>query len=282
MKCKVTRTQNGFAIEVPPEAGLAEGDAELFESENGACIIVARKEKSANAQGFAEGKRALQQDFVSDENALLKKLSAIKFEDRTPEKVDRLLSENELSILANLIKKKLVNVFYGKKYVKTGVYSIATNAFQKATKTEAGKTAGYEKTQAAGTKMQATENAGANANAQSPHVPNIPIIAELEKNGFCTVENELQARLVASVLQPRIAGGDVLGVRAFDRKYYLATRKFYSENAQKAENALSKPKGVAEVAGEIKLGLDAATVVLHLMCEKGDAIEKRRGLFERA
>ncbi|VVB57761.1 Uncharacterised protein [Candidatus Anstonella stagnisolia] len=220
---------------------------------------------------------------MSEENALLKKLSAIKFEERTPEKVDRLLTPGELSILANLIKKKLVNVFYGKKYAKTGVYSIATNAFQKATKIEAGKTAGYGKMQVPmEEKMRAAENAGSNANFQSLQVPNIPIIAELEKNGFCTVENELQARLVASVLQPRIASGDVLGVRAFDRRYYLATRKFYSENVQKAEGALSKPKSVSEVAGETKLGLDAATVVLHLMCEKGDAIEKRRGVFERA
>ena len=114
------------------------------------------------------------------------------------------------------------------------------------------------------------------------NVQNIPIVAELEKNGFCLVENELQARLVASVLQPKIASGDVLGVRAFDRKYYLATRKFYMENAQKAENALSKPKSISEVAGETKMGLDATTAILHLMCEKGDAIEKRRGVFERA
>ncbi|VVB57762.1 Uncharacterised protein [Candidatus Anstonella stagnisolia] len=43
MKCKVARTQNGFSIEVPSEAGLAEGEAELFESVSGACIIVAQK-----------------------------------------------------------------------------------------------------------------------------------------------------------------------------------------------------------------------------------------------
>ena len=266
------KNANGFAVEVPSEARLAQGEAELFESANGACIIVAQKESGANAQDFEGVGRALQQEFVSGENALLKKLSAIKFEERTPEKVDKLLSPEELSILAGLIKKKLVNVFYGKKYTKTGVYSISTNAFQKATKTE-----GEQKT-AADEKMQIP----ANSNSQNSQASNIPIIAELEKNGFCTVENELQARLVASVLQPKIASGDVLGVRAFDRKYYLATRKFYMENAQKAENALSKPKSISEVAGETKMGLDATTAILHLMCEKGDAIEKRRGVFERA
>lgn len=282
MKCKIIKTQNGFSIEVPSQAQLAEGEAEIFESENGACIIVAQKRSVANAQGREGMGRDSQQDFVSQENALLKKLSAIKFEERTPEKVDKMLSESELCALAGLIRKKLVNVFYGKKYSKTGVYSIATNAFVK-TRQAAAKTANYEKTQAqAGATERAAENAGTNVNVQNLQVSNIPLIAELEKNGFCVCENEQQARLVASVLQQKIASGEVLGARAFDRKYYLATRKFYSENSQKAENALSKQKSIAEVAAETKMGLEAATAILHLMCEKGDAIEKRKGTFERA
>src|SRR3989338_6699333 len=75
MKCKVTRTQNGFAIEVPAQAQLEEGEAEFFESFNGTCIIVAQRKRG--------GVQAVSQNLMSEENALLKKLSAIKFEERT-------------------------------------------------------------------------------------------------------------------------------------------------------------------------------------------------------
>lgn len=253
MKLKITKTNGGFSIELPEGAGVGEGEAEAFESESGAIIIVAKRKEGEMPQEGAAAK----------ENALLKKLSSIKFEERTPQKVDGELSPQELSVLAGLLKKKLVNVFYGKKYAKTGVYSISSNAFAKA--------------------MQ-VENAHGKADAAQPAAPvaQNPLAAQLEKEGFLAIENEQQVRLLASLLQQRIAAGEIIGVRGFDRKYYMATRKFYSQNMQKIEGLLSKPKSAQEIAAQGGIEQQAAVALLNIMCEQGDAIEKKRGLFERA
>ncbi|MBS3069443.1 hypothetical protein J4441_03705 [Candidatus Micrarchaeota archaeon] len=279
MKCAIKKTQGGFLIEVPSDARLAEGEAELFETESGTCVIVAQKARIGESGAMQAG--------AAEENALLKKLSAIKFEERTPQKVDGSLSQKEIAILAGLIRKKLVNVFYGKKYAKTGVYNIAANAFASAMRPgwetrEAqihmqGERAG---TQTAGRRAFGAAAAGGAQKAQEHG--GIPLVAELEKNGFLVVENEQEARLIASVLQPKIASGDVLGVRGFDRKYYVGTKDFYVQHEAIGSRILSKPKSAEEFASEAKISRDAASALLHLMCEKGDAIEKKKGLFEKA
>lgn len=105
--------------------------------------------------------------------------------------------------------------------------------------------------------------------------------AELEKNGFLVVDNEEQAKAVSKALEVQIKQGLVQGVRGFDKRFYIVTREFYETNAARVLGGSQKKECTAqEVAGLLKTSESGALAVLQVMKEEGDALEKRRGVFQ--
>ncbi|PIO06246.1 hypothetical protein COT29_01995 [Candidatus Micrarchaeota archaeon CG08_land_8_20_14_0_20_59_11] len=115
--------------------------------------------------------------------------------------------------------------------------------------------------------------------AQATAAPN-PQLAALEKTGFLVVETELEAKRLSKELEPQVKGHSVMGVRGFDKKYYIATRTFLAEAGEKVQKALLKGEmtlGQACVA--TKMPQDACVAALSILKEEGEIFEKRKGYY---
>jgi len=115
--------------------------------------------------------------------------------------------------------------------------------------------------------------------AESRSVKNL--IQQLDSNGFLVLSNEEEAREASVRLESEVKTGRVLGIRGFDKKYYIVTRTFYDALSKKLLKALSgkKEENVAELCELLKTPLEACTGVLYLMKEEGEVIERKRGFF---
>ncbi len=103
---------------------------------------------------------------------------------------------------------------------------------------------------------------------------------KIEKEGLAVIENEAEAKRVSSVFEKDIKEGRVLGVRGFDKKYYVMSSEFYSSVSSKVEKALSsKDLPAQEIALEAKIDEKHAIAALQLMRENGEVIEKKRGVY---
>lgn len=97
------------------------------------------------------------------------------------------------------------------------------------------------------------------------------------------VENEIDAKRFSDLFGDKIKNGDITGIRGFDKKFYVCTKKFFLEHESSILKALSKEsKPIEQIAREVSLLPSAALILLTLMADSGDIIEKRRGFFARA
>jgi hypothetical protein len=117
------------------------------------------------------------------------------------------------------------------------------------------------------------------AAAMAPSIPAAVVEKTLEKDGFMVVDEE-GAKAVSSAVEQQIKQGTVAGVRGFDKRYYIVSRWFYDKMAEKIRVAAAgKEAQASEIASAVHTSEDATLAVLQVMKEKGDALEKRRGMF---
>jgi len=113
-----------------------------------------------------------------------------------------------------------------------------------------------------------------------PSAAQNPQLAALEKTGFLVVETELEAKRLSKELEPQVKGHSVMGVRGFDKKYYIATRAFLAQAGEKVQNALLKGElTVGQVCVATKMPSDACVAALSILKEEGEIFEKRKGYY---
>lgn len=107
------------------------------------------------------------------------------------------------------------------------------------------------------------------------------LIQQLDSQGFVVLSNEVDAKEASMWLESDVKAGRVLGIRGFDKKYYIVTRDFYDRLNKKLLKELSekKEKSITEVSESLKIPLEACIAVLCLMKEEGEVVERKRGLF---
>ncbi len=262
--------------------GLKENDEVSFFEVKPGVFAMMRKETVANmvresvGAGVEEAVGKIKEaapearDSHDEEMNVLMKLEAIRFEARTPGAVGKALSREEQNTLERLMEKGWVTLYKGGKYQKEGVYNIPKNIYPLVREMKI-KGAGR------GEQKIAEKSEKGEAKMGGAELKGIPF---LEKFGYLIVENESEAKNISGALEKQIRAGDVLGTRAFDRKFYVARRWFYRDFRDKAESALrGRDLTTYELANALKIKEDGARVILALMNADGDAIEKKKGKF---
>ncbi|MCX8175369.1 MAG: hypothetical protein N3E51_04140 [Candidatus Micrarchaeota archaeon] len=253
-QARASRTKDGVLLSGPlPQEFLCASCFEVVRLRDGSFLLTPQKEaKKPQAPQFDEA-----------EKALLRKLLSIRFEKRIPAQVNRQLSREELKTLDRLMAKKAVQILWGGKYAKDGVYNLSEFAFHLVRQKE--------------TQPQTGEPPTA-----PPPAP-LSALEQLEKFGWMVAESEEQARKLSAELAEQIRSGKIRGLRAFDRKFYFVSQRFREAWEKKVFAALSKGEKSAEQIGEeIGLSAEAARCLLLHLCESGELLEKRRGMFARA
>ncbi len=275
---KVIRQGENLAIVVPKEfAGIKEGDKlELIEAKPGIYTLVNTEvlvKIEAKPGGYAPVGDALAKApakpvakgpaISPEELRLLRKLDEIKYEERIPARVQKLLSEGERKILDGMVKEGFVSIYRGKKYAQTGVYDIPGDVYGL---------------------LRKKEPVNPGPPEQVSEKTSLSWDEHLGKYGYVIVENEAEAKLVSERLEPEIKAGEIMGTRGFDKKYYIAQRKFY-EVWNSRIRALLRARREAtegEVCGALRMSEVACRVALELMREEGEVIEKKKGAYALA
>jgi antitoxin component of MazEF toxin-antitoxin module len=126
---------------------------------------------------------------------------------------------------------------------------------------------------------------GKSYSAPARPVPVGPVTPEnaramLEARGHLVLDNENLMKLISRSLERDVKEGRVVGVRGFDKKFYIVTSEFYSRQSQAIAKALAGgDRSSAEVARAAGCEEGAAVAVLQVMKDLGEAIEKKRGLY---
>lgn len=264
--------KNGKSYIELPEVFNQLDEVELFQLKENFWLLSAPLAKAAEEK--KEGKK------LSDaEKAVLHKLMEIRFADRTPSKIEKTFSADEKNTVRGLIKRGFIQVFYGKKYQKTGVYNISDEIYPLINHD-----AGEGKAEPQNAELFVARQARSATNAK-PEVQQkavlSPTYSELVKTGWMVIPHSRDAEQFSYDLKKSGLSQNVKGVRAFDGRFYVATNKFLYSAYEKIKAVLEKKKEMhtEEVAAATGLEPEAVSTVLHILAESGEVIEKKRGLF---
>lgn len=188
--------------------------------------------------------------FGVEEMGLLRKLNSIKFSERIPYNVHKKLSSREREVLSRLISKGAVLVYKGGKYAKTGVYNIKNEVYNllKSGQSDAKELSSEEK---------------------------------LERDGYVIIEDAREAERICGEFDREIRAGNIIGTRGFDKRFYVASKSLFVALFDKVRPSMRKgANNIVDIGKELKINEAAVLVILEIMKDKGDAIEKRRGTYE--
>ena len=291
---KVYKSNNKLAIYLPfdlvGDLAVKEGD-ELDFFKRGDYYIVAKKSAIAEMiagkqavqqverqQAAAPAKTAFRQMGIPapDEMALLKKLDTLRYGDRTKEKVAGMLSTDERKTLADMIRRGYVRLFKktGESTFKYSISKSIYDSFLMRKKAEVGNKAVKEAQPMAEQRPRRWEQALVTENAY---------LGRLENDGYLVINSETEASAASAALEDSIRRGLVVGIRAFNKKFYVATKAFIAKSLPKIGKMIgSKGVSVTDIAKETGIEQDGVRAILYIMADNGDVTEVRRDVFKEA
>lgn len=105
--------------------------------------------------------------------------------------------------------------------------------------------------------------------------------SDFERKGFALLQ-EPSAIIFSQKNESRIKSGEILGVKSFDNKYYVISKELFEKHSPKVLNYLQQNKNapIEEIVEDTHLGEDLAKIICELLKEKGDLLEKRKGVYQ--
>ncbi len=258
---KIIKKDGKSYIQLPDEFSEVE-DAELFRLKDGYYLLSVPLGKPAVKTGIKPKAAEGFQIPTEAEKKVLKHLLSIKFQNRTPENVNNVLSNEEKTVLKELEKKKFINVFKGEKY-PNGVYNINDMIYA----TLYGKK----------TVKQTVKDIARPASAPVKKETGSP--AELlDRKGYA-VGTSKDLKEIIDKNKTAIKSGKIKGLKGFDGRFYIARMDYVSKMYPLIIKQLDQERNIDEIAQNLKVEPDAVRTVLHLLAEAGDVIEKRKGVY---
>ena len=285
MNIKLLKKGNKFYLPFPDNYSGPE-DVELFQLRDSYWLVSPQLRGSARVREPEKPRPRI--SFSPEDEGVLGKLLEIKFENRIPSKIEKLFSASEQGVIRQLIKKGYVQVFYGGKYTKTGVYNISNSVFpfivrERLETAESAQKMHVEKPQAISLpprpspKMEEPEQRPQATQFAQIHVPSY---SELQKKGWLVIPDSRTAEQFSYELKKSGLASKVKGVRGFDGKFYVATADFIYSAYEKVRAALEKKDMyLPEISAAVGIDPEGILSVLRVLAESGEIIEKKRGLF---
>jgi len=259
---KIIKRDGKNYIELPGEFSGAE-EAELFRLKDGYYLLSVPLGKPAEKQAatFRSGEGF--QIPTEAEKKVLKRLLSIKFQNRTPDYVNRVLSNEEKNVLEELERKKFINMFRGEKY-PNGVYNINDKIYATL----------YGKRTVKQTVREIERPPAAPAGKEPAESP----AGVLDRKGYA-VGSSKDLKEIIDKNKTAIKSGKIKGLKGFDGRFYIASMDYVSKMSPQIMKQLDAERSIDEIAQNLNVEPDAVRTVLHLLAEAGDVIEKRKGVY---
>jgi transcription initiation factor IIE alpha subunit len=226
-------------------------------------LLLGSTKTEAMAVSVAKSPRKL--DLSQDEIGVLKKLDTLRYANRTPSNVAKLLNEGEKKILNSLLSRKIVLEYKDR---KDSPYSIAKDAYD---------TFLMRKKNPAPQQIEEVKPAVIEPLQMKVENENVK---KLETDGFVVLPTDAEASSLSVAVEDSIRSGKVLGIRAFNKKFYIILRTFFDKNSSRVIKELKEgPKSVRDMVKDTGLNEDAVRSILYLLSEQGDVSERRKDIF---
>ncbi len=256
---RVFKKGNMRYLELPPDLSECD-DLELFFLREGFYLLCTRLE-NGKTQQYKPIKKEEGPVLGEDEKKVLKKLFSIRFEKRIPSNVKRIITTDDADSLDRLVKRDLVNILKSKKYPE-GVYNIDNGIYAMLnSKTGHPQSRPVRKTQ----KRKAEKK-------ENPY-------SLLMKNGFLVLKDKNEAFAFSNSVKSEIKNGKIKGIKGFDNKFYAVTEDYLENSSDKIMKALTEDGDIGQIAERSGLNQEGCKAIIKLLAERGDVIEKRKGVF---
>ena len=259
---KIIRKDGKAYLEMPDEFYSIES-AEFFKLRDGYYLLTVPLGEQKAARVAQKEVKASIQIPTESEKKVLKHLLSIKFQNRTPLYVEKVLSAEEKKVLKDLEKKNFINVFKGRKY-PDGVYNINDKVYSTlyGKKTVTGK----------GVKRETIPSEAVKKDEK------LDPASSLDKKGYA-VGTSKDLKDIIDKNKSAIKSGKIKGLKGFDGRFYIARMDYVFKMSPLIVAQLDKERTIEEIAGNLKIEPDAVRTVLHILAEAGDVIEKRKGVY---
>jgi antitoxin component of MazEF toxin-antitoxin module len=285
---KVRKYNNALFVSIPQSMadalGIKEGDELEFLKHSDTSLVLAKKNdllkllEEHRDTAMATVQVAPKSEIDGGELELLKKLDTLRYNDRTKEKVDAMLDEQEQILLRRLIARKTLTL-YRKDSKEPFRYSIPKAVYDKFLYRKGKK----EEPQQATSAPIKSKTLDRTAMRKWDDPSNSDYMTDLETNGYVVLKSEADAASASAALEESIKQGLVIGTRAFDKKFYIGLRGFINKNAPKILKALDgKSAKAEEIASELGINSEGVKTILYILAESGDVTEVRRDIFRVA
>ncbi|MCL4381337.1 MAG: AbrB/MazE/SpoVT family DNA-binding domain-containing protein [Candidatus Marsarchaeota archaeon] len=294
---KVYKSNNKLILYLPSDfieaMGIKTGDELEFLKYSDKSFLIARREdvaklfiasasqKSETAPTAVAAASHIENARIAPaEMNVLKKLNNLLFNKRTKQSVQKILTEPEKAVLESLIKKKFVLpikrnnewIYSISKYIYPRLANNAGSAIaapaQLTPKEAQADERRYPPPEYAGTQKVGENKIKALQNS-------------LEANGYIVISNESDASEISKTMEESIRRGIVIGTRAFNRKFYIALKKFVVSNTPKIIGIMgSKKMPVDEISKQLNIDHDGILAILYLLAENGEVTEVKENIFK--
>jgi len=235
-----------YYLELPNEFSSV-NDVELFPLKEGYYLLSIPLERRTE--------KTVKKQLMDAEKAVLKKLTGIKFEKRTPEYVNKMLTAGEKKVLGYLEKKGYVNQFKSKKY-PNGVYNISDSVFP----VLRGETTEVKK-------------------EEEQRQYSFSFIDVLKRDGYLVIPDSRKAYAFTEQVKKQKMNRDFVGVRGFDGKFYVATKRFFTKAVSAVKSKMKNEMDIVSLSGLCNIPADGLRVILNIMADEGEVVEKRNDVF---
>lgn len=266
MKRLLIKKNGKTYVQLPAQFDIFD-EIEIFQLRDNFWLISSPLEKNVQEKPIEKyvpneiGKK-IGKKLSDDEKLVLRELLKIRFADRTPLKIEKLFSPEKQNLVRQLLKKGFVQIFYGRKYQKTGVYNIKDDIYPLINQSEPKEDKIVQKI--------------------ASRTQSVPLTySELLKIGWLIISNPQNAELFSSELKKIGVAQNVKGVRAFDGRFYIATNKFLYFTYEKIKSIMEKKTEmhIEEIVAATNLEPESVLVVLNILAESGEITERKKGLF---
>lgn len=131
--------------------------------------------------------------------------------------------------------------------------------------------------------IQESERFGRNAPVQIESIPEDRKQLEqlLRKNEVIVLLTEEDARTFSKVFEKELREGSLLGIRGFDKKFYIINSASFSALSEKIMSSLSEAAecSLQELCFRANATEELCVASLLLLKEKGEIIERKKGIY---
>jgi len=105
---------------------------------------------------------------------------------------------------------------------------------------------------------------------------------KLNENNYLCINDVEDVRKISYVTRQEINSGEILGIRGFDKNYYIFKKELFEKNKTEILNQFEgESRSLDSLIDRTKLPKDQILGIMEILKEQADIIETQQGVYKR-